>query len=399
MKGRDTISKEEFRTRVESIASEVSHRGLGGLLAWSRGGATLDGLADVLWLTNYYNPWLAVPDSERWTGQSYAAALVTADAECVLVTNVPSEEWRSSHVACDAFTDEPFIHLGAARVITERGLATGRIGLSGRTVLSTQLFELLREALPATSFEAADDIVRNARRIKSPAEQDIIRETGRVADATMSAMLAASTPGASERDVAQAAIAATVRAGGVPYSLALATGPDADLYCPSTLPSWSDRILRAGELWHVDLAGSYGGYIFDFARTTVIGEDPDREQRETIDAAIAVVESVIELIEPGRTIGEAVAQGHRVQAEMAPFSPAPGKHDYPHVGHTIGIGFEDVWLYESERRPFEAGMYIAVESAIARPGVGVASFEQNLLLTGNGVELTTVTPIRPWEGR
>ena len=157
----------------------------------------------------------------------------------------------------------------------------------------------------------------------------------------MEAMLAASQPGAREIDVASAAHAATIAAGGVPYSISLATGPNEDRLCPWTLPTWSSRTLRAG-IWHCDLAGIRGGYLFDFARTTVVGGAPDDEQLEMMEAAIATVEAVIALIEPGRPIGDAVAQGHAVQRRLAPFAPAPGKHDYPHLGHTLGLGFGDI---------------------------------------------------------
>jgi hypothetical protein len=164
----------------------------------------------------------------------------------------------------------------------------------------------------------ADDVLVEAMRPKSAAEHDLIRGAGRAADATMVAMLQAAVPGATERDVARAGFDAGLAHDAVPFLVALATGPAEDRYAPSTLPTWSSRTLEAGDIWHLDLGGSYGGYVFDVARTTVVGGAPRPEQEAMMEAAIATVEAVLERIEPGRPIGEAVAHGHRVRAAHAP---------------------------------------------------------------------------------
>ncbi len=391
------FSADEHRARVQTVAAGVRARGLDAVLAWSRGGATLDSAADVLWLTGFYNPWLAVPDSQCWSGQSHCAALITAAGECVLITNIPGNEWREGGIVADEVLDEPFIDLGATQAIRSRGLERARVGLAGRTVLTLALHDRLRAELPDVKFVPCDEVLIEARRPKSPAEVEAIRETGRVGALTMEAMLAASQPGAREVDVAIASYAATIGAGGVPYSMSLATGPDEDRLCPMTLPTWSDRTLQEGDLWHCDLTGIVGGYLFDFARTTVVGGSPTDEQLEMIEAAIATVEAVIERIEPGRPIGESVRHGHAVQRRLTPFSPPVGKHDYQHLGHTLGLGFGDIWLYDNEQRPFEEHMYVAVEVVVARPGGGFAMFEQNLIVGEDGPEVVTECRTRPWK--
>lgn len=398
VRGHLRFPPDEHQARVEAVAAGVRSRGLDAVLTWSRGGATLDSAADVLWLTGFYNPWLAVPDSQCWSGQSYAAALVTATGECVLVTNIPRNEWRDYGVVCDDVMDDPFIHLSAAAAVRSRGLERGRIGLAGRPVLSVMLNDLLRATLPDVVFVPADEVLIEARRPKSAAELDAIRTTGWIGARTMEAMLAASIPGASERGVVLAANAATISCGGCPYSISLGTGPNEDRLCRSVLPTWSNRVLEPGDLWHCDLAGTYGGYLFDFARTTVVGGKPSRAQTDMIEAAIGTVEAVIERIEPGRPIGDAVRHGHAVQARLEPDGPATSKHDYPHLGHTLGVGFGDIWLYENELRPFEAGMYVAVEAVVGSNDRGFAMFEQNLIVGSDRVEIVTDCAVRPWAG-
>ena len=396
MDHRRHVGAEEFRSRVEAVAAGARARGLDGVLVWSRGGGALDACGPVLWLTNYYNPWGAVPDSQCWSGQSTCAALVTAGGGCTLVTNVPRGEWAGSTVVCDDATDDPFMHVSAASAVRRAGLERGRVGLAGRVHLSVHLHDLLVAELAGVEWADADDVLVEAMRPKSAAEHDLIRAAGRAADATMAAMLDATVPGATERDVARAGFEAGIAHDTVPFLVALATGPAEDRYAPSTLPTWSSRRLDHGDLWHLDLAGSYGGYLYDVARTTVVGGEPAPEQEAMMEAAIATVEAVLARIEPGRPIGDAVAHGHRIRRELAPYLPPPTRHDYPHLGHTLGCGFGDLWLYEDERRPFERDMYVAVEAVVARAGHGFAMFEQNVLVRPDGVELVTNGPTRPW---
>ena len=118
-----------------------------------------------------------------------------------------------------------------------------------------------------TRWEPADDILEDARRVKSPAEQAVIRQAVAAGDAMMEAMLAALVPGAREGDVHRAGWAAALERGVAPYDTPGACRPaGAHLSCPARFPSWSERTLREGDLWHTDMYGVWHGYMFDFSR-------------------------------------------------------------------------------------------------------------------------------------
>jgi Xaa-Pro aminopeptidase len=389
------ITVAEFRDRTAAVAALARDRGLDAVLAWGRGGGTLDAHGDLLWLTGFYNPWRGVPDSQLWSGQSCSAALVTASGDCALITNVPAEEWGDALGVCDRVFEDPFLHLSVEQALRAYGVENGRVGLSGRRALSVALFDLLRAAAPATVFVPSDDILREARLRKSAAEVELIRKAGRVGDAVMGVLLEAAVEGAIERGVVARAYECAVEAGGLVYSIRLPQETLGDT--PRGLPAWTARRIGRGELWRPDLVGSYAGYLFDFVRTTAIGGPPTDEQRELIEAAIVTVEAFLDSIEIGRPIGDAVATALQVRAQAAPFGASPGTYDYPHVGHSLGLGYEDLWLYANERRVFEPGMYLAVETVVARTETDYAMFEQNVLVTEGGVELVTHAPARPWE--
>ena len=399
---RTEISAAEFRDRARRVAALAEDRGLDAVLAWARGGGTVDRYADVLYLTNYYNPWPGVLDSAMWTGQANAGVLVTREGERVLITNVPEAEWRGSAVHCDAFTDEPHIHVGVARALAERGLERSRVGLAASESMSVGVHRALAGATPRVGWEPADDLLLEARRIKSAAEMDVIRTAVAAGDAMMEAMLAEVVPGRSEADVHRAGWRAGLERGVALYDTPGASGPLATVFGPTTLPDWSTRTLADGDLWHTDMYGTWHGYLFDFSRSTVAGT-PSAAQVEILEASAAIVGEIIAAIRPGVTFAEAHAVGVEATARHAgslPRKPEEGaKHDYPHFGHTIGLGWEDLWICPDERRAFAPGMHVAVETSSGRAGVGFAMFEQNLLVVPEGTELTSRCTARPWTDR
>lgn len=394
------IAREEYRERVSRVAAMAADQGLDGILVWSRGGGTVDRYANVLYLTNYFNPWPGVLDFlPLWSGQGNAGALVTSEGECVLVTNVPQDEWRNTFVHCDAFVDDPHIHAGAARALRDRGMEGARIGLAAADSMTVGLYRVLLEATPNVRWEPADEILLEARRIKSPAEMGVIRKAVAAGDAMMEAMLAAVIPGNSEADVHRAGWIAGLNHGVALYDTPGSSGPNATVFGPSTLPSWCERRLEEGDLWHSDMYGVWHGYLFDFSRTTVAGA-PSPEQLEVLEAPVAIVEEIIASLRPGLTFAGAAAVGERARRRLAPGLSQRGgdrnKHAYPHFGHTIGLGWENLWIYPGEQRVLEPGMHVAVETSVGQPGLGFAMFEQNLLITESGVELTSRCEPRWW---
>jgi Xaa-Pro aminopeptidase len=390
------IAADELHERVDRIASEVVARGLDGLLVWGRGGNTLERHGEVLWLTNFYNASLAVTDSDRWAGQASCAVLVTAAGDTVLVTNVPHGEWAHQPVVCDQWTDDPFIERSAAQALRRHGLERGRIGLAGRDALALDRWERLTALLPEVRWTPVDGVVRALAEVKSEAELDIVRAGGVIADGQMQATLAAMRPDGSELAALAAGGMACTLGGGVGYGTFLACGARESRLSPASLTAGIDRVLEAGQLWRVDLIGAFKGYLYDFARSTVIGH-PDALQEEVLEAPIAVVEAVIAAIEPGRPVADAFRAGQRTLERVAPWAVAPGAHDFPHFGHSLGLGWGGWWLTERETRPFATNMVFAVEAVIAHPSVGAPMFEQNLIVGEDRVELLTRCPARPWQ--
>ena len=58
-------------------------------------------------------------------------------------------------------------------------------------------------------------------------------------------------------------------------------------------------------------------------------------------------------------------------------------------GHSLGVAWEGPWLDPDSDDVILPGMYLAVEKTVGIPGVGGATFEENLLVTEDGAEVLT----------
>jgi Xaa-Pro aminopeptidase len=160
---------------------------------------------------------------------------------------------------------------------------------------------------------------------------------------------------------------------------------------------WTTRRLIAGELLRIDAYGSVGGYLFDFARSVVVGDVASAEQAELIDAMRASVMAGIGVLRPGVALSDVV---RTCEAELAASEHAH-RHGIPkHLmggfwGHGLGLGFESPWIGPNSETVVEAGWCLAIERRAAVPGLGGAQYEDDVLIGPNGAELLTVTGSTP----
>jgi Xaa-Pro aminopeptidase len=267
------------------------------------------------------------------------------------------------------------------------------VGVLGSDVVTAAWWaELGRSA----QIVAADDIGVTLRRIKSPAEQDLLRAAGRLGSAAMAAALDAATPGATEAEVAAAFIERVVRGGGAIYDVAVSSGPASGTLGPSGgaagAAAWTTRRLERGALLRIDGYGSVGGYLFDFARTKVVGDAPSEEQAELIAAMRDSVRAGIAALRPGAPLAEVA-----VRAEEALRASAHARrHGVPadvmggFWGHGLGLAFEPPWIGPQSPEVAEPGMCLAIERRAAVPGLGGAQYEDDVLAGTDGSELLTV---------
>ncbi len=394
-----SIELAEYRERLRRFAGCISGAGMDAAVVISRGGGTFDRFANVLYLTGHYQSYAYLPETPGlFSGRSHAALVVSATGEAVLCVSVP--EVATGRVAVDDVRYGDDFTATIATACRDLGARAGRLAIVGQDVIPAQMWLRLRELLGFEVLHDLEDQLAALRRIKSEAEQSLVRAaaaTGRRAVTTFLTML---RPGVSEAEAVAAAASVAVADGAGVYFAAVSSGPQSGHYAATPLPGYGTRQLQDGDLVRIDLGIVLDGYLCDFGRTAVVGT-PSREQDRLWVTLTGVLDRVIDGLSPGMATADLVAVGDEALASAGVGAPAAGPSgmyaSYPaHWGHGLGLGWERPWLVSSEPLTLEPGMVLAVERAITLEGVGTVAAEQNLLVTRSGAELLTAGPCGRW---
>jgi len=404
------IPREDLAARREVARTRAHERGLHGLVVWSRGGPAVDYYGDVLYLTNHFPPISsAEPDTELWSGRSYSALVLPVDAEPVLIVDIP--EYDAASVDIDDVRPSMHVAQGVAAALRDTGLAEKRVGLVGHHVFLASQERTITEALGHTvDWVIADDILVTMRMVKSDAEIDLMRRAGETGSGWIASMMDAAQPGATEGQIAGAGLAYLAEHGGIPADIDISSGPTAHkLKSRAAIPTWDpNRVLERGDLFHVDGWGSVGGYYTDTVRTTIVAGVPNAEQSRIIEGTISLVDHLIAGFRPGVTCSDINTRGVAWLREngfadqlVDPGENGPGKpmhfDMWPYFGHGIGLGIEPPWLTSENDTVLQTNMVFAVEVYLSAPGVGLAGFEENIVVRdGEAENLTAGLRPRWW---
>ena len=392
------VDPSEFRARQDGVRRIAAERGLDGVVVFSRGGAFMDMSHDVLYLANHYSqqPYMG-DEAGIGTARSHGVCVIPVEGPVRVVVDIPW--WRPDLVVADDITTTIHVVEGAAAAVREAGLAHGRLGLVGASYMTAASYLGLVAELPDAQIVREDDLVEQLRIRKSPAELQLIRAACDLGNATLETLLGAVVEGATEAEAVGEASRTLIAGGGVLYDAACGSGPWAGQFTYNRLPSAdATRRFEKGDMFHVDCYGAFGGYLFDFGRSRVVGDDPSPAQAQLLEATIDCVETVCAAIRPGATAGEA----YDVCEQWLRDSPLPAwtteedpeMESFPAAGHGLGMMWERPYLMPGDATVLEPGMYLAVEMLLAHPEGGAASFEHNGLVTDDGFEILTTARAR-----
>jgi Xaa-Pro aminopeptidase len=207
-------------------------------------------------------------------------------------------------------------------VLRELRLDTATLGLeTGReilTYLGVDEFLQMRKALPAARLVSAEKAIFAQRAIKTPWEQDVIREGCRRASLCHRAAFEVIHSGVSERDVHrvfwQKALELDLLES--PYQgtwLCFSSNPAETLGGHRWITGPVDRIIRKGDCGHSDCGPTYKMYQMDFQRAFSVGA-PSAETRRYYDIGREAFLETLDAIRPGVPFSELF----RISMEGAP---------------------------------------------------------------------------------
>lgn len=389
------IPRHEYRERQNRARQAAEEAGLDGLVVYSRGGGPVDMHADALYLTNHYSQLPYTADHFGvGSAVSHAAVLLPMDGPTVLVVDIPW--WRRDVVVADEVRDSMFVTKTVGEALRDTQLTGKRVGLVGIEFMTASAYLGLRNAAPETEFVRMDDLIEMLRIRTSPAERKLIRQAAAIGSQAVEAIMDGAIEGATEAEAVSSALPIIAESGAVLYDAACSSGPHAHHYAWERLPSYDwQRPLQYGDIFHVDCYGMFGGYLWDFGRTRVVGSAQTEAQEALITAAAEGVTFLSNIIEPGLTGNEIYARARTWLADSSAGRNlrkwVPGFDGPAHVGHGVGLSWCAPWLMPDDDMVLESGMYLAVEMLLSKESVGAALYEENGLVTKNGFEVLTTT--------
>lgn len=226
--------------------------------------------------------------------------------------------------------------------------------------------------------------VLKLRRSKDRDEVDMLRHAIGCTHAMYTRAREIITPGITELEVYSELYKAGVAAAGEPLT---ACGNDYQSNNPGGPPR--DREAQSGELMILDLGPAYRGYHADNCRTFAVNQSPTDEQLAAFDVIKNAHELVAAEVRPGLSCRELY---YKVKALLDDYHQDAFFH---HLGHGIGLyPHEAPHLNPDWDESFQEGDVFAVEPGLYTDELHAGiRIEENYLVTANGIEKLTETPI------
>ncbi|MBS3796133.1 Xaa-Pro aminopeptidase [Pseudoalteromonas sp. BDTF-M6] len=284
-----------------------------------------------------------------------------------------------------------------------------------------QVFALLNtlRGAPKKGYRAPEVIrdirtlVHEMRLFKSPAEQEIMRQAGKIsADAHKRAMRFAKA-GATEYQL-EAELHHHYAMNGArypAYGTIVGSGDNATIlhYTENESP------LKDGDLVLIDSGCELAGYAADITRTFPVNGKFSDAQKAVYNVVLKAQYAALDMVKPGNTLAQTAKVVNRILTQgLIDLGLLEGELDellesqayrafYMHgLGHWLGLDVHDVGEYKQDEkdRPFEPGMvltiepglYISEDAPVAEQyrGIGIR-IEDDVLVTENGHENLTVS--------
>jgi Xaa-Pro aminopeptidase len=235
--------------------------------------------------------------------------------------------------------------------------------------------------------------------IKSPAEQNLIRESVRWGNLAHTLLQRYTKVGASETEVSQRASVEANHAmldaiGPIyqaqsPFGEGVGAGYRGQIGRNAAIPHAlaNNIVFNAGDVLVTGAGAPVWGYNSELERTMIIG-NPNERQKEMFAHMVALQDTALESIKPGNTCSQ-VDQKVRKYYEDHNLVTY-WKH---HSGHAIGLRYhESPFLDVGDHTVIQVGMVFTVEPGIYIPDLGGFRHSDTVLVTEQGIEILTYYP-------
>lgn len=261
------------------------------------------------------------------------------------------------------------------------GMGVDGLSVDFRHITAARLTEL-RSRFDVTDESGHLDLLR---RVKDDAEIDAMQRAAAIADAALARVVGEGLLGDTEKQVRNRLDAAMRELGAddVSFATIVATGPNGAR--PHHEPT--DTVIESGHGVVIDMGAEVGGYRSDMTRTVRVGEW-SREYRRMYEIVREAQSVGVGAVVDG-VVGSAVDD-----AVSAVFRREGVHHEFVHgTGHGVGLYIhEDPILSPRCTAVLRAGEVVTVEPGLYRGGVGGVRIEDQVVVTGTGCRILTLSP-------
>lgn len=292
-------------------------------------------------------------------------------------------------------------------LLAEKGLALpSSLWVEGEEMPQSQ-WARLSACFASSKILNGSHALRQARSVKTPREQQLLRESARLHEAVYRQIPQVFRPGMTEREL-MVEIEYLMRKGGC-LGLFRTYGNDMEAYMGSLLsgdnaavsspydfalggaghPSnpigATDTPICEGQSILIDMCGNFTGYMDDLSRCYSVGRLPEAAYRAH-QTALEVQAYIQEQLRPGSVCGEIYNGALDIVRRAGLADRFMGKAQQARfVGHGTGLVINELpVLAPRMNEVLQAGMVLAVEPKIIIDGVGAVGTENTFIVTEQG---------------
>jgi Xaa-Pro aminopeptidase len=250
------------------------------------------------------------------------------------------------------------------------------------------LLELQRAGIQVRD---AQQVMLDARLIKSPDEIALLSTAAAMVDGVYQDIAEALKPGIRENEIVALANKRLYEMGSDDVEAINAVSGER---CNPHPHNFSDRLIRPGDQAYFDIIQSFNGYRTCYYRTFAVGRS-SQAQRDAYVRAREWIDSAIDIVKPGTTT-DRIAQLWPKATEFG-FSNEMNAFGLQ-FGHGLGMGLHErpiISRLNSLEHPIELreGMVFALETYCpASDGQSAARIEEEVVVTADGCSILTLFP-------
>ena len=285
------------RYRTERVVSALKRAGLQGFISFKSDNIRyISSIRPITWEAGHLTRNIVLTDSNG----KISLFVASGDFQRVKqndpwLTNVkPLASMEDAGISSNVVADQLIPELASM------GLLGSKLGLDSTTFYTIEAVRRTLESMGCTLVDG-DDVLRDARKIKSSDEVRLLRGSAAMVDAGIEATRDGIESGRSENEIAGAALRTM-------YALGTEWMPSNPSVCSGRGPPRhfsTEKVVKEGENVVVDLSATNDGYCTRASRTFVAGKATSG--REAVREFRSLYESALLKMNPGRSLREVMS--------------------------------------------------------------------------------------------